>query len=112
MKLISKPIGSWTGVHTNKSSNYFSVVLGLNITHIYTGYGYKKEDFSIWIEDCPSITSDKEVFKLIYDFGLIEKCVKSLCEIYFEQGKNTGKTDLQNQFKELMGIYTATDGNF
>lgn len=103
MKLISKPTGSYTGIHNANWKTVFNVVKSKNnITNIYIG---NDSVFDIWIQDCPDIKNEKDIWNVIFELNLVIPCVEELCRRRYNSGKEDGKNELQDKLKDLLDIY-------
>ena len=102
MKLISKPTGSYSGVHTTTWKSEFSVVKSKNsITNIYIG---NDNIFDIWIQDCLDIKNEKDIWNIIFKLDLVIPCVNELCRQHYKSGEEDGKIELQDKLKDLLDI--------
>lgn len=102
MKLILKPTGSYTGIHTITWKSEFNVVKSKNnVTNIYIGNG---DRFDIWIQDCLDINNEKDIWNVIFELDLVIPCVNEMFQHYYNSGKEDGKNELQNKLKDLLDI--------
>jgi len=107
MKIVTRPQGGYSGVHTCNSSLFLNAVSinkngsdGNPIINIYIGEG----EYSIWVEGCPKLRSDQEILTVLNELGQLTECIKRIGMYNFEMGVRSGRTNLKEELKDLLDI--------
>lgn len=110
MKIVTKPEGSYSGVHTCNSSLFLNAVSinkkgsdGNPLTNIYVGYG-GDNGFNIWIDGCPKLKSDQEILNVLNELGQLTECIEHIGIYNFEMGVKSGEYNFKNKLKDLLDI--------
>lgn len=107
MKIVNNP-RTYSGEQVNKDDYHriFNILVpyGKKVTNIYIKDG--EELFSIWLEDCPKINSDREVWNVLtnLDTATFDQAIKAICISQYVKGLKDGKVELQNKLKDLLDI--------
>lgn len=82
-------------------------LIGYEVTLIYVKETLdycSTESTEVWVQDCPKLKSDRDVFKVLMALKVPANYFIKLLQVSYFQGVAMGKEKLQQSLRELLGI--------